>query len=85
MTTSTNLTPTLAAVSVQAAQHRKLCQRYGLAPDATADEVETAILRRGEHVGFGHAMLAVQEAVSGVVKVEKAMYRAGNGCATLGD
>lgn len=85
MTTTIDLTPAIAVASMQAAYFRKLCRNYGLPSDASWQDVEAAILRRGEHIGFGHAMIVVQDALSGVVKVEKKAYKNGTESATLAD
>ena len=85
MVTTVNLTPTLALVAAQAERYRSLCDQYGLPPESPAREVEAAILRKGEHIGFGHAMMAVQEAATEVIKAEKRAYRNGVDAATLAD
>lgn len=85
MNTMIDITPSLAVTSIQAAYFRKLCRNYGLPSDASWQAVEAAILRKGEHVGFGHAMIAVQEAATEVIEAEKRAYRNGADAATLTD
>lgn len=85
MVTAVDMTSTLAAVSMQAERYRKLCRNYGLPADASWRDVEAAILRKGAHTGFGHAMIAVQEAVTEAIKAEKAAHRNGAAAGTLAD
>lgn len=76
------------ALYVPALRNRSLAtgfHNYGLPSDASWQAVEAAILRKGEHVGFGHAMIAVQEAATEVIEAEKRAYRNGADAATLTD